>query len=382
MTRKSAASPLASATFLLALATFLPAFYLPFPGYAQNAATPNGFSIQKGINVSHWLSQVSSHHPVTYDNKDATRLAALGFDNVRLPVDEVELWDETGKPIDANWVILLNGIAASLQHHLKVVIDLHIVRSHYFNAANEGKGNTLFYDSTAQRTFVGLWQQLSSHLHQYANDQLAYEIMNEPVAKDPEDWNVVLTKAYTALRQLEPSRTIVIGSNLWQRPETFPALRVPPHDPNIILSFHSYIPMMITHYKASWVPTRAYDGPVRYPGVTVDSAYAVAHYPPSLVQDVRNMGGFRESNRDVISKSVLIAVQRARELGLPLQCGEFGCLPTAGRAIRLQYYRDLMSIFKEYNIAFASWDYHGSFSVVEDEAGHPDPELTAILTGK
>ncbi len=94
------------------------------------------------------------------------------------------------------------------------------------------------------------------------------------------------------------------------------------------------------------------------------------------------MGGFRESNRDVIAKSILIAVQRARELGLPLQCGEFGCLPTAGRAIRLQYYRDMMSIFRQYNIAFASWDYHGSFSVVEDEAHQPDPELTAILTGK
>jgi endoglucanase len=140
--------------------------------------------------------------------------------------------------------------------------------------------------------------------------------------------------------------------------------------------------MLITHYKASWVPTAAYDGPVRYPGVPVDSSYAAGHYPAALVTSIRNMGGFKDWDRDAIAKTVAIAVQRAKQLGLPIQCGEFGCLPTAGRTIRLQYYRDMMSIFKQYNIAFASWDYHGGFSVVENENLHPDLELISIITGK
>src|ERR1700748_2769354 len=130
--------------------------FVPFAMQGQSASTPNGFTMKRGINISHWLSQVSAHHPIQYDDKDAAYLATLGFDNVRLPVDEQELWDDTGAPIEANWAILYHGISASLAHHLTVVIDLHIVRSHYFNAGNEGKGNTLFYDSAAQHTFVGL----------------------------------------------------------------------------------------------------------------------------------------------------------------------------------------------------------------------------------
>ncbi len=346
------------------------------------AATPNGFSLKRGINVGHWLSQVSPRNPIKYDEQDARYLASLGFDNVRLPVDEVQLWDESGTPIESNWTILYNGIAGSIKHHLTVVIDLHIVRSHYFNAASEGKGNTLFYDTAAQRKFLDLWRQLSSRLGHYANNQVAYEILNEPVAKDPAQWNFVLSKAYEVIRKKEPRRTIVIGSNLWQKPETFAVLQVPPHDRNIILSFHSYIPMMITHYKASWVPTKDYDGPVQYPGIAVDSSYAKQHYPPALVNAIRSMGGFRNCDRETITRSVYMAVQRAQQLGLPLQCGEFGCLPAAGRTIRLQYYRDMMSVFRQYDIAFASWDYHGSFSVVENETQQPDKELINIITGK
>ena len=350
----------------------------PFTG----AATPNGFSVLRGINVGHWLSQVSKGHPIKYDDQDATWLFTMGFDNVRLPIDEVELWDSTGAPIESNWTILYKGLDASIKHHLKAVIDLHIVRAHYFNAAHEGKGNILFYDTTAQRKFYDLWRQLSARLGHYADDQVAYEILNEPVAKDPDQWNAVMNHAYKTIRGLEPKRTIVIGSNLWQSAATFPVLDVPSHDPNIILSFHCYLPMMITHYKASWVPTAAYDGPVKYPGVPVDSSYAAGHYPAALVTSIRNMGGFKDWDRDAIAKTVAIAVQRAKQLGLPIQCGEFGCLPTAGRTIRLQYYRDMMSIFKQYNIAFASWDYHGSFSVVENENLHPDLELISIITGK
>jgi endoglucanase len=346
------------------------------------AATPNGFSVIRGINISHWLSQVSGNHPIKYADQDAAWLSTMGFDNVRLPIDEVELWDSTGAPIESNWSILYQGIDASLKHHLKAVIDLHIVRDHYFNAAQEGRSNPLFADTAAQHRFLNLWHQISARLSHYPDDQVAYEILNEPVAPKASQWNEVMLKSYYSIRQLEPKRTIVIGSNTWQSATTFPALDVPQHDPNIILSFHSYLPMLLTHYRASWVPTAAYDGPVKYPGIPVDSAFAAAHYPPALVTAIKNMGGFKYWDRDAIAKTIAVAVDRARQLGLPIQCGEFGCLPTAGRALRLQYYKDIMSIFKQYNIAFASWDYHGSFSVVENENLHPDLELIGIITGK
>ncbi len=79
---------------------------------------------------------------------------------------------------------------------------------------------------------------------------LAYEILNEAVADDPEDWNKLLNKVTAAIREKEPERKIVAGSNRWQNAGTFPDLKFPKNDKNIILSFHFYTPMTLTHHKA------------------------------------------------------------------------------------------------------------------------------------
>ena len=52
------------------------------------------------------------------------------------------------------------------------------------------------------------------------------------------------------------------------------------------------------------------------------------------------------------------ALQKSRELKLPLYCGEFGCLPRrVERADRLKYYEDIVSVFEENNIAWCNWEY-------------------------
>ena len=144
-------------------------------------------------------------------------------------------------------------------------MDLHIIRSHYFNA----ESNPLWTDPAEQDKLVNLWEQLSEELHRYTNDFVAYELMNEAVADDHDDWNKLIAKLVKSLRVNEPERTIVIGSNRWQGTETFPALKVPENDQNIILSFHHYRPFGFTHYKAPWTQLHGYNGPVHYPGEVV-----------------------------------------------------------------------------------------------------------------
>jgi endoglucanase len=81
---------------------------------------------------------------------------------------------------------------------------------------------------------------------------VAYELMNEPVADDPSDWNRLVARAVRAVREREPQRTLVIGSNRWQSADTFDRLRLPEGDRNVLLSFHFYTPMPLTHYGAGW----------------------------------------------------------------------------------------------------------------------------------
>ena len=117
--------------------------------------------------------------------------------------------------------------------------------------------------------FYECWRQISGELNSYPVDMVAYELMNEPVADDPEDWNRIVGECYSAVRALEKKRVIVIGSNMWQSFDTVSQLALPEGDPNIILSFHYYNPMLLTHYQASWMDLRDYHGPVHYPGQVV-----------------------------------------------------------------------------------------------------------------
>ncbi len=359
---------------------------------ASKPMNPAGFAIQRGTNLSHWLSQDFGWAPrATWITENDLRfIARQGFDHVRLPIDEKELWGEDGKQNAAAFKMMVDCIGWARKHGLRVILDLHTVRSHHFNASNEGMApNTLFTDPKQQEHFVELWRQLSAVLKDVPVNALAYEIMNEPVATDPEDWNKLVAKAHAVLRQLEPNRVIVIGSNMWQVPRTLPLLKVPAGDKNIILSTHTYSPMIFTHYKADWTPLKIYKGEVKYPGAILTKE---AHQ-----QLLADLGGGRESVDMLkealdnwgparIEQELAPAIKRAKELGLQLYCGEFGCMPTAPRQDRLAYYRDLVGVFEKHGMAWANWEYKGDFGLFQWHGlkglnGAPDDEMIDALLG-
>lgn len=80
-------------------------------------------------------------------------------------------------------------------------------------------------------------RQLSDFIHEYPTESVAYEFMNEPVADNPQDWNDLIAK----VRELEPERFLVIGSNMQQSIYTFDDLQIPEDDPYIILSIQCYL---------------------------------------------------------------------------------------------------------------------------------------------
>jgi endoglucanase len=56
----------------------------------------------------------------------------------------------------------------------------------------------------------------------------------------------------------------------------------------------------------------------------------------------------------------------AKRTGLPLYCGEFGVFIMTPQPARLAWYRDIASVFREYGIGWANWDYKGGFALVQD----------------
>jgi len=148
--------------------------------------SPSEFVIGKGTNMAHWLSQSrqrGEERRLFIQEKDFEYIAALGFEHVRLPIDEEQMWDESGNRHSDAFEIMTNCIEWSIDNNLRVIVDLHILRSHHFNE----EVKPLWTDPLEQEKFCDLWRDLSAVLIKYPVSMVAYELMNEAVADEAED---------------------------------------------------------------------------------------------------------------------------------------------------------------------------------------------------
>ncbi|MFO7868563.1 MAG: cellulase family glycosylhydrolase [Bacteroidales bacterium] len=326
------------------------------------------FVIKKGINVSHWLSQVFGWSPkdVFMTHEDVKYIKKVGFDHIRLPIDEEQIFEENGSFKKKNLNYLHSCINWCLEEDLRIVVDVHILRSHHFNAANDEGAMTLWNNPKDQDEMINIWRKLSAELSSYSTDMVAYEFMNEPVAPEHSMWNSLIARGHSVLRSLEPNRTLIFGPNMWQFPKFFKYLEIPEGDSHIILSFHTYDPIPFTHYKAYWMPLGKYTGPVQYPGDIIPkehfSEFEKATQGDTVLDIVKDNSTF---TKESFEKIIHPAIHFAQKHGMQLYCNEFGCLPSVKHEDRIQYFTDIISVFNSHNIAYASWDYKGDFGIVE-----------------
>ncbi len=324
------------------------------------------FEIHRGTNISHWLSQSSARgeqRALLFTAGDVERIAGWGFDHIRLPVDEEQLWRQDGTMEPEACDLLTAAVGWCERSGLRVVVDLHTLRSHHFNA--EGVP-ALFADSAERDRLAGLWADLSALLGRHSTDLVGYELLNEPIAPDADAWNRTWRAPFGVIRAREPERTVVLGSNHFNQYQTWPEQEVPA-DEHLILTFHYYNPMFITHYTAKWWREGgSYAGPIRYPGRPIPDSQ---HIAIERLKDAGMEAENRDFSRDVMKADMAVPVGIARETGHQLYCGEFGCYEQTPPDIREAWYRDAATTLRELGIAWANWDYKGSFGLV-DSAGN------------
>jgi endoglucanase len=342
------------------------------PDQAGNAFET--FEIKRGTNIAHFLSQSDKRggeRAAFFTREDVQLIDSLGFDHIRLPIDEEQMWDENMQQHPEAFELLHNAIGWCRETGLRVIVDLHILRSHHFNEGDK----PLWTDRKEQEKFFDLWRDLSAELSQYPVGMVAYELMNEAVADDPALWNRLIGEATAVIRGLEPERIIVIGSNRWQSVDTFDDLVIPENDTCILLSYHYYSPFALTHHQASWTGIRAYDGPVQYPGQVVKEE-DLEGWPDELARQMRWAGAY--FTIDTIRKQMRQPVDYAEERNLPVYCGEFGVYSPAPREDALRWYNDMITVMEEMGVAWANWCYKGSFGIF-DKNGEVDQELMDIF---
>jgi len=318
------------------------------------------FSLRRGTNIAHWLS-LSNHRGAEraafFTADDVRRIKNWGFDHIRIPIDEEQMWDAQGRREPEAWDLLNQALDWCHAADLRIIVDLHVLRQHFFNPKIVPP---LFADPGAAEKFTALWHDLSDHLKRRSVNSVAYELMNEPVAPNADDWNRVALRAFAHLRRQETKRYIVLGSNRWNSTDTFDQLRIT-DDPRCILTFHFYLPMLITHYWAEWWAGGAYLGPVHYPGAPVAREDLELLEPElrKLVDEHNQPFGPREME-EALAKPLAVRLKT----GLPVYCGEFGCYCKCPKPLRLAWYRDVIALFKKHNIGWANWNYKGGFGLL------------------
>lgn len=344
-----------------------------------SCAKEEPFEVTRGVNISHWLSQSSDRGEVRakkFTRDDVKFIAEAGFDHIRIPIDEEQMFDEALNPEPEAFKLLHSALGWCEEFGLRAVVDLHILRTHYFNADVK----PLFTELKAQEQFYDCWRKISAELNKYPHSMVAYELMNEPVADDPEQWNVIVNKCLETVRELEPNRTIIIGANRWQAYDQVKNLRVPADDENIIISFHFYNPFALTHYRASW--TDQSDNPLKvtYPGYLA-SADEVATLSPELKSKYGNLaeqGGYNDIS--TLEAQIKQAYDAAAAMGRKAYLGEFGVIIGADEQSAIRWYQDVVAICEKYGIGYTTWDYKGGFGIIRN--GQPWQEKIDALIGR
>jgi len=343
--------------------TFLALSLISFSCATETGPKKNAFDLTNGMNIT--LSARITRSDFVY-------IAGLGFDHVRIPFNETQMFDENGQKKPEPFALLHKWLGWCDELNLRAIVDLHVLRSHHFAAAER----PLFVDPKAQEQFYDCWRKISGELSKYSVDMLAYEPLNEPVADDPEDWNKVLNRCVEVIRELEPERTILLGSNEWSHWDTMKDLRVPENDPNLIINFHYYKPPLLTHYNSWLYRGNEVPVPVRYPGQTI----ADADLDSARVHAIQ---GRLTYDIHVIESNFLEVVNFAKKYNLKVVCSEYGCYDAAPPDGRIRWMRDVNTLFVKYGIARTFWSYggRGGFSMFLLN-GEPDTPLLDAMLGK
>lgn len=344
--------------------------------WEEEEEVPAKFELKKGVNIASWISTPKfsgAERVAFFTNENVKQLKELGFDHIRLPIDETVLWTESGEKIRPYAFDLLhNAIGWCESNGLKIIVDMHITRNHSFTNTE----NDLFTKPEEPAKFVRLWEDLSSELSKYSNDLLAYEILNEPVSENPENWNRVLNLVIPAIQAKEPDRTLIVGVCTSNFAVMYNSLKLPVTK-NIMMTYHVYAPYLLTAYGQNDTTDGRTDIPISYPGQLVPDGYI------SQLPEKWQSTGKQVFNKEALRPFVKEGIDRAKQLSVPVFVGEFGTLYTVPEQSRANWYRDIVSLLGEYGIGYTSWDYKGAgYSIVDENNTVAYPEIVKILTGK
>jgi endoglucanase len=331
-------------------------------------------------------------------------LRRMGFDFIRLAVDPGPFLQVRGQRRDELDAILLERVNLILAAGLAVVVDMHPGDTY---EGYDSRALTGGVDTPAFAAFVELLVRTAGLLYDLRSQQVALEIMNEPVVS-AEAWQPMLEAAYQAVRLRAPTLHLVLGGGQEGMPEGMmrTATRFAAHDTATMFTFHYYEPYQFTHQGASWntahyladVPYPALSRPLaesmRATGERIDKAnLSPPQKAAALLEARRQLESYRlfAFNRASMAHGfdrIAAWARRNRIDPRRILLGEFGARrdepqsPGGRDSERAAWFRDVREEAEARGFGWAAWVYRGSggFSLTQGEASTVlEPDIVRAL---
>lgn len=389
---------------------------------AAPMAQAASFNARRGLNMDIWTTwpgrdkwgEAATLLPFPEWRKhvaaaDLAQLRADGFDFIRMPVDPAPFLAEESASLHGQ---LLESVLESVRlinaSDLKVIVDLHL-----FGGGETGHMGSVMTEPEQFERYLALVRDFGAALARENPQQVALELMNEPVIDcdaGQHEWPDRLQKLYAAARSSATRLTLVLTGGCWSGGEEL--AKVDPHriaDDNIIWTFHSYEPFLLTSQGASWagdfipyvtgIPYR----PSSVPRTELDGVIeAIKDRMNSEAPFMRRAGLIAYLDEQIaeidtaeklaakMDKPFNAVAEWAQKNGIRPQnilLGEFGMItqdygkpfvmPAKWRAA---YTRDVIARAEAKGFAWAIWGYGGSFGIVDAFDGKKaEPDVIDVV---
>lgn len=323
---------------------------------------------KKGVNLGGWLSQCGAenyndkHYSEYITERDIKKIAAIGADHIRLPIDYNILMTDDGQFIASGFEYVDKCIDYCRDNALGIVLDLHKTAGFVF----DNKNYCAFFESGAlQELFFKLWRELARRYG--GKSDIAFELLNEITELGMAGkWNNIAARAIAEIRAYTKETKLIIGG-IYNSSIYGLTLLDRPSDENIVFTFHCYSPMIFTHQQAYWVEQMPQDYVCAYP-INETTAYSRSHEIFGDAYDAE----FDCTNHCNLSSAYFermfnSAAEIAKKYDVPLYCGEYGVIDRAEPQSTLNWFSDINAAFEKLGIARCVWNYKGKDYGITDE---------------
>jgi len=339
------------------------------PGLAL-AASPEKKSLAqrlprwRGFNLTEKVSKFGNRNP-PYRQADFKLLQEWGFNFARLPLSYL-LWTEPNdwlKVREDELNDIDEGVALGRKHGVHINLNLHRAPGYCVNLPKEA--SDLWKDQNALDACAFHWALLAKRYKGIPNEQLSFDLLNEPSNVSEEAYVRVVKRLTESIRAEDPQRLIIADGLQYGRDPVFGLVRL-----GIAQSTRGYDPMQLTHYKANWVKSESWPEPT---------------WPLQL----KDKGMV---DKETLRRDKIVPWKKLEEKGVGIHIGEWGAYNHTPHKVALAWMRDCLELWQEAGWGWALWNFRGSFGVMdshradvdyEDVDGHKlDREMLKLLQGQ